>query len=207
MADSSNLAHSYQTLGLSPNATEQQIKEAYRKLAKHYHPDLNPGDRQAADQFVRIQQAYETLLAALEHQSQQPLNAPTRSPVTPTQTHIKVSVKSRAKQPPQPPPLSLEQEQIKQRVLYLLRELLKQQQWQRAIKQAEDLAKRLPHQPDISQLQAKAYHGWARELINRRRYDEARPYLQKAMKADSTNRWLWQEIERDYIRIERGLKL
>jgi len=207
MADSSNLAHCYQILGLLPSATEQQIKEAYRKLAKQYHPDLNPGDRQAADQFVRVQQAYETLLVVLEHQSQQPSPAPVRSSATPTQTHVKVSVKKRAKQPPPVPPLSPEQEQIKQRVLYLLHELLKQQQWQRAIKQAEDLAKRLPHQPDIGQLQAKAYHGWARELINRRRYDEARPYLQKAMKADPTNRWLWQEIERDYIRIERGLKL
>lgn len=207
MADASHLAHCYQILGLTPHATELQIKEAYRKLAKQYHPDLNPGDQQAADQFVRIKQAYETLIAALAHRSQPP-GSSTRSTAAPTQPHVKVSVKKRAKpSPPAPPDLSPEQEQIKQRVLYQLRDLLKQRQWQRAIKYAEDLAARLPHQPDISQLQAKAYHGWARELINRQRYDEARPYLQKAMKVDSTNRWLWQEIERDYIRIERGLKL
>lgn len=206
MADSSHLAHCYQILGLTSHATELQIKEAYRKLAKRYHPDLNPGNQQAADQFVRVKQAYETLIAALAQQSKPPSDPAMRSTATSTQPHVKVSVKKRS-QPPPPPPLSPEQEQIKQRVLYQLRELLKQRQWQRAIKHAEDLAQRLPHQPDISQLQAKAYHGWARELIDRRRYDEARPYLQKAMKADSTNRWLWQEIERDYIRIERGLKL
>jgi tetratricopeptide (TPR) repeat protein len=92
-------------------------------------------------------------------------------------------------------------------VLRQLNDLLKQRQWQRAIKHAEDFAKRLPHQPDLDRLQAKAYHGWARELIHQRRYDEARPYLQRAMKTDSTNRWLWEEIERDYVRIERGLRL
>ncbi len=51
----------YNTLGVEKNATESEIKSAYRKLAKQYHPDLNPGNEQAAAKFKEINEAYETL--------------------------------------------------------------------------------------------------------------------------------------------------
>jgi len=51
----------YQTLGVSKSATEKEIKKAYRKLARQYHPDVNPGDKSAEGKFKEINAAYEVL--------------------------------------------------------------------------------------------------------------------------------------------------
>jgi molecular chaperone DnaJ len=51
----------YETLGVSRNATLEEIKTAYRRLALRYHPDRNPGDRIAEEQFKRISEAYQVL--------------------------------------------------------------------------------------------------------------------------------------------------
>jgi DnaJ-class molecular chaperone len=51
----------YEILGLSRDASADDIKKAYRKLARQYHPDMNPGDRQAERQFKELQQAYDVL--------------------------------------------------------------------------------------------------------------------------------------------------
>jgi molecular chaperone DnaJ len=51
----------YEILGLSRNATEDEIKKAYRRLALQYHPDRNPGDREAEDKFKEAAEAYEVL--------------------------------------------------------------------------------------------------------------------------------------------------
>ena len=51
----------YKVLGVSPNASDEEIKQAYRRLAKKYHPDLNPGDEMAAKQMQRINAAYEKI--------------------------------------------------------------------------------------------------------------------------------------------------
>lgn len=51
----------YQVLGVSPDASDEEIKSAYRKLAKKYHPDLNPGDAEAAKKMQQINAAYEQI--------------------------------------------------------------------------------------------------------------------------------------------------
>lgn len=51
----------YQILGVSRNASDDEIKKAYRKLAKKYHPDLNKGDKQAEEKLKNVNKAYEIL--------------------------------------------------------------------------------------------------------------------------------------------------
>ena len=51
----------YKVLGVSPDASDEEIKRAYRKLAKQYHPDLNPGDAEAARKMQQVNAAYDQI--------------------------------------------------------------------------------------------------------------------------------------------------
>src|ERR1700680_2672801 len=51
----------YSTLGVAKTATEKEIKQAYRKLARKHHPDVNPGDNTAEAKFKGLNEAYEVL--------------------------------------------------------------------------------------------------------------------------------------------------
>ena len=58
----------YELLGVGRKAPLKEIRQAYRKLARKYHPDLNPGDKSSEEKFKQIQEAYETLSDAKKRQ-------------------------------------------------------------------------------------------------------------------------------------------
>ncbi|MBF2014535.1 MAG: J domain-containing protein [Rivularia sp. T60_A2020_040] len=61
MQNLQNFRDYYEILGVSKNATNEEIKKSYRRLARQFHPDLNPGDKNAEEKFKDINEAYEVL--------------------------------------------------------------------------------------------------------------------------------------------------
>src|SRR3954469_9696247 len=57
----------YEVLGVRREATDDEIKKAYRNLARKYHPDRNPGDKHAETQFKEAQDAYDLLSDKTKH--------------------------------------------------------------------------------------------------------------------------------------------
>ena len=55
------MANYYDILGVGKSSNDKEIKQAYRDLARKYHPDVNPGDKQAEEKFKKINEAYEVL--------------------------------------------------------------------------------------------------------------------------------------------------
>lgn len=198
----------YQVLEISPTATAQEIKMAYRQLARKYHPDLNPGDRAAEDRFKLVVQAYRTLLTVPSQPSSSTATKSTPHPETTSSTYstggIRFHVKQRDLTPPSPP-LSSEEKLLKLSTLNQIYTLIKRQNFQQAVDIAEKLAIRFPKDPDVQPWLAVAYHRWAKQLISRQQCDRARVYLKKALQADPHNQKLWREIDRDYKVIERQL--
>ena len=58
---SNSMADYYSELGIGRDADEKEVRSAFRRLARQYHPDLNPGDERAEERFKRVNEAYEVL--------------------------------------------------------------------------------------------------------------------------------------------------
>jgi molecular chaperone DnaJ len=86
----------YSILGLSTDASQTDIKRAYRRLARRYHPGINPGDRAAEEMFRRVSEAYETLVDPRRREEYdtvgRPASASSGSPVTVEFTEFDFSV-------------------------------------------------------------------------------------------------------------------
>jgi DnaJ-class molecular chaperone len=65
----------YATLGVAKSASEKEVKQAYRKLARKYHPDVNPGDKAAESRFKDLTEAYEVLGDAAKRKKYDELGA------------------------------------------------------------------------------------------------------------------------------------
>lgn len=207
------LAECYRLLGLNSGASFEQIKASYRRLARQYHPDINPGDRFAKDKFIQLTTAYQFLLTnGLTAKPAEPVNPSpkvvvrkkitTEATSTPAQTPAQSPVVR--KMPPIQinPKLSSLEQQLKESSYQQLQQLLKEQRYPRAIALVEGLAKRIPHDPEVIQWQAIAYQRWGRQLIHEKQLDKARIYLKKALRTDPHNRSLWAEVEKDFRRME-----
>ena len=64
------VADPYKVLGVSPDASDEEIKKAYRELTKKYHPDLNPGDEHAAQMMNDVNTAYDMIKSGTAPQTQ-----------------------------------------------------------------------------------------------------------------------------------------
>ncbi len=167
------LDHCYQILELDREASFEEIKIAYRKLARKFHPDLNPGDVDAHQHFVNLNQAYQLLLDQPQHASK------SKPP-----TEVAAAAPSQHKN----------EDELKWQLYYELQSLLKNRQFLKAVVLIEGLAKQLPQDPHICQWQGIVYCQFGYELIRRREFDKAAIYLKKALRVDPHNRQLCEDV-------------
>lgn len=196
----------YQLLELQPEASIDQIKASYRRLARRYHPDANPNDQAAKNKFIALTEAYNKILASVQHSqtpkvTSQPQSTEPQSQAAP-QGEVVIKVKRQEKSIPTPP-LSANEQLLKRNSYLEWQQFLKYKRFSKAIALIENLAQRFPQDPEVRQWQALTYQRWARQLLNENKLDKARIYLKKALKTDPHNRSLWSEVERDFRRMEK----
>ncbi|MBE9101049.1 DnaJ domain-containing protein [Vacuolonema iberomarrocanum] len=202
------IADCYRLLGLNDGASYDDIKVAYRRLARRYHPDVNPGSKRAEETFIQLTEAYHKLVDVVQP-SVIKARRRTRSAESTQSQNGQASGKpaSRSSIRKRPtvrrdPDTSQTDHQLKQQSYEQLHQLLREQRYPRAIALVEGLAQRLPQDSEIRQWQAIAYQRWGKHLIDEKQYDKARIYLQKALRTDPRNRALWLEVEHDMRRID-----
>lgn len=198
-----NLADCYRLLGLRSTASLAEIKASYRRMARQYHPDVNPGDQQAEEKFIQLTGAYKLLLSIVQTPGDSLLSSRRQDANKVQHPYVKVTVTRKPQEKPRE--LSLSEQQLKWNSYHQLQQLLKSRRFPRGIALVEGLAQRFPQDAEVRQWQAIAYQLWGRQLVNEKKLDKARVYLKKALRIDPHNRSLWLEVERDFSRIEQML--
>ncbi|MCY7321199.1 MAG: DnaJ domain-containing protein [Phormidesmis sp. CAN_BIN36] len=221
-----NIADCYRLLGLRTGASYEDVKASYRRLARQFHPDVNPNDRQANEKFIQVTEAYRLLLGVVspseikdapqvspdrvQPEAAKPKITVTRKEPSRTENRAKPKVTVTRKEDPKKASsvkpdsnLSFIDQQLKQASYEQLQQLLREKRFPRAIALVEGLAQRLPIDPEIRQWQAITYQSWGRQLIQEKQFEKARLYLKKALRTDPHNRSLWGEVERDFRRLEQ----
>ncbi|WP_204140605.1 DnaJ domain-containing protein [Halomicronema sp. CCY15110] len=200
------LVDELRVLGLRSDASFAEVKASYRRLARQYHPDMNPGDREAEDKFIRITKAYQALADAMPTVTTTTVAATvTAAQATTTSSRPKVTIhKSAASKVTVQvnPDLTPEDQALKQKGFDQLQLLFQAQKFPRAIALVDGLAQRLTNDAEVTQWQAIAYQRWGRYLIRHGHHDKARRALKKALRLDPHNKVLWQEVNRDFQRME-----
>jgi tetratricopeptide (TPR) repeat protein len=217
-------AQCYRLLELKATANLEEVKASYRRLARRWHPDINPDSQQAHDMFIKVTQAYKVLLKVIPPTVQpviRPVQVQTsRSPQPVVQAPVTVTTTARSPQPSQqavaakPPAektaqpsvhLSEADHRLKLESYRQLQDLIKHQRLPRAIALVEALGNRWPQDLEVRQWQAIIYQLWAKQLIRERKLNQARAYLKKALSTDPHNKSLWAEVERDFRVLEQVL--
>ena len=202
-----NIADGYRLLGLPTGASYEEIKTAYRRLARRLHPDVNPADEQTQGRFIQVTEAYKFLLTVVSPVGLQAETLSCDRTEASSKIYQETRVKVTRQAKPSPvqanPNLSLAEQQLKLTAYEQLQQLFRQQKLLRAIALVEGLAQRLPDDPEVRQWQAITYQRWGRYLIETKQFNKARIYLKKALRTDPHNRSIWAEVERDFRRMEQ----
>ncbi len=192
-----NIADYYRILELSSGASFSEVKASYRRLARLYHPDVNPGDHQAKEKFIELTEAYQQLLTVLSDLTE------TEFEFDAFAGHVSESVEIPKSAPKVTiPPLSPQDQSLKQSSYEQLRELLKMKRFARAIALVEALRDRLPFDPEVRQWQAITYQSQGQYLVKQQQVKKGQLYLQKALRTDPHNRRLCLQIENDLNRLK-----
>jgi len=215
-----HLSECYRLLGVPRNATMDDIKVAYRRLARKYHPDVNQNDPTATDKFRLVQEAYKMLkdsdkedlsrelfakkaaTNAPPYQAAPPPPAKANPPSKP-QHHPKIKIEVKQVNNQVDPINSDPELKLKLDMLRRVQDLLKQKKYVVAIAVVEGMSERFPNSPEVIHWQAVTYHRWSSELILAGKLREAEIYLNKALNTDPKNRELSFEVKRDLERVQK----
>lgn len=217
-----SLASYYRQLGLRTGATYQDVKLAYRNLARLYHPDVNPDDLAAKEKFIQVTQAYRVLASTLQPQVSRGVavgveDSREAGPSSSLTTARTIGDRYPASSPGAERDHSVgadpnrhqdgekSDHQFKQQFFEQLCDFLKQGRFPRAIALVEGLYQRLPRDPEVGQWYATTYYRWGHDLIERQQYAKAEACLKKSMRADPHNKSLQKAIQRDLLRLGEAL--